>query len=207
MFQSLRLIAGAAYPCIIPGWLASSTRSTRRMTTIPWRYIIEFLISWVLASPYFSKICVKSCFSPSFFLSTYVFFWRDSVCCSVVDPHYFNADPDSIYHPDADPDPYSDFYWCGSGFLFDADPDPTFRPDSDPDPDPSFQLKAQTSVPDPNPDPDPHVFGPSWSGSTSQRYGSESGSGSFYHHAIMVWKTLNPTILWLFLTFYFWKMM
>ncbi len=32
---------------------------------------------------------------------------------------------------------------------------------------------------DPNPDPDPHVFGPPGSGSTSQRYGS--GSGSFYH--------------------------
>jgi hypothetical protein len=32
------------------------------------------------------------------------------------------------------------------------------------------------SVPDP---PDPHVFGPPGSGSTSQRYGS--GSGSFYH--------------------------
>jgi hypothetical protein len=29
--------------------------------------------------------------------------------------------------------------------------------------------------------PDPHVFGPSGSGSNSQRYGS--GSGSFYHHA------------------------
>jgi hypothetical protein len=36
------------------------------------------------------------------------------------------------------------------------------------------------SVPDPDP-PDPHVFGPPGSGSTSQRYGS--GSGSFYHHA------------------------
>jgi hypothetical protein len=47
----------------------------------------------------------------------------------------------------------------------------------------------QTSVadPDPNPDPDPldpHVFGPS---------GSESGS--FYHHAKIVGKTLIPTIL------------
>ncbi len=30
-------------------------------------------------------------------------------------------------------------------------------------------------------DPDPHVFGPPGSGSTSQRYGS--GSGSFYNHA------------------------
>jgi hypothetical protein len=28
--------------------------------------------------------------------------------CSVVDPHHFDADPDSTYHPDADP--YCDFY-------------------------------------------------------------------------------------------------
>jgi hypothetical protein len=33
-------------------------------------------------------------------------------------------------------------------------------------------------------DPDPHVFGPPGSGSTSQRYGSVSGS--FYHHAKIV---------------------
>jgi hypothetical protein len=46
------------------------------------------------------------------------------------------------------------------------------------------------SVPDP---PDPHVFGPPGSGSTSQRYGS--GSGSFYHHAKIVRKTLIPNIL------------
>ncbi len=57
------------------------------------------------------------------------------------------------------------------------------------------------------PDPDPHVFGPpgSVSVSTSQRYGS--GSGSFYHHAKIVRKTLIPSVLWLFLTFYLWKMM
>jgi hypothetical protein len=30
--------------------------------------------------------------------------------------------------------------------------------------------------PDPNPDPDPHVFGPPGSGSTSQRFGSGSGT-------------------------------
>jgi hypothetical protein len=36
-----------------------------------------------------------------------------------------DADPDSTYHPAADPD---------SDFLFDADPDPTFHPDADPDP-------------------------------------------------------------------------
>ncbi len=56
-----------------------------------------------------------------------------------------------------------------------------------------------------DPDPDPHVFGPlgSGSGSTSQRY----GSGTFYHHAKIGRKTLIPTILWLFLTFYLEKMM
>ncbi len=48
------------------------------------------------------------------------------------------------------------------------------------------------------PDPDPHVFWPPGSGSSSQRYGSDSGSGSFYH-AKIVRKTLIPTILWLFL--------
>jgi hypothetical protein len=36
-----------------------------------------------------------------------------------VDPHHFDANPDSTYHRDADADPNSDF-------LFDADPDPTF---------------------------------------------------------------------------------
>ena len=52
--------------------------------------------------------------------------------------------------------------------------------DPDPVPDP----------PDPVPDPpDPHVFGP-------------PGSESFYHHAKIVRKTLIPTILLLFLTFY-----
>ncbi len=64
-----------------------------------------------------------------------------------------------------------------------------------------------SSVPDPNPDPpDPHVLGPPGSGSTSQRYGSGScsgsGSGSFYHHSKIVRKTLIPTMLGLFLTFY-----
>ncbi len=67
-------------------------------------------------------------------------------------------------------------------------------PDSDPNPDP----------PDANPDPsDPHVSGPSGSGSgsTSQRYGSGYGSrsGSFYHQAKIVRKTLIPTVLWLLL--------
>ncbi len=64
-----------------------------------------------------------------------------------------------------------------------------------------------------DPIPDPQVFGPPGSGSNSQRYGprsgsyTESGSGSFYHHAKIVRKTLIPNILWFFFTFYFWKMM
>jgi hypothetical protein len=62
---------------------------------------------------------------------------------------------------------------------------------------------VDTTVADP--DQDPHVFGPPGSGSTSQRY--RSGSGSFYHHAKIVRKTLIPTILWLFLTFYRLKIM
>ncbi len=48
---------------------------------------------------------------------------------------------------------------------------------------------AVDSVADPN--QDPHVFGPPGSGSTSQRY----GSGSFYHNAKIVRKTLIATIL------------
>jgi hypothetical protein len=48
-----------------------------------------------------------------------------------------------------------------------------------------------TSVPDPNPDPpDPRVFWPPGSESTSHMYGS--GSGSFYHHAKIIRKILNP---------------
>ncbi len=46
------------------------------------------------------------------------------------------------------------------------------------------------SVADPDP-PDPHVFGPPGSGSISQRY----GSGSFYHSASKVRKTLISTVL------------
>jgi len=56
-----------------------------------------------------------------------------------------------------------------------------------------FRLKlyrGQQVVPDPDP-PDPNVFGPSGSGSISQRY----GSGSFYHQAKLVRKTLIPTVL------------
>ncbi len=65
-------------------------------------------------------------------------------------------------------------------------------------------INEYTSVADPDPHPpDLHVFGPPGSGSTSQRY----GYGSFYHRAKIVRKTLIPTILWLFLTFYLWKML
>jgi hypothetical protein len=63
------------------------------------------------------------------------------------------------------------------------------------------KLSQLTSVPDPDP-PDPHVFGTPGSRSTSQRYGSGPGSGSFYHHAKIVRKTLIPSILRLFLIFY-----
>ncbi len=45
-----------------------------------------------------------------------------------------------------------------------------------------WNLGGSVADPDPNPDPpDPQVFGPPGSRSTSQGYGS--GSGSFYHHA------------------------
>ncbi len=56
----------------------------------------------------------------------------------------------------------------------------------------ALMMSLPTSVVDPDP-PDPHVFGLPGSGSTSQRYGS--GSGSFYQHAKIVRKTLIPTIL------------
>jgi hypothetical protein len=46
-----------------------------------------------------------------------------------------------------------------------------------------LMLIEASSVADPDP-PDPHVFGP-----------PGSGSGSFYHHAKIVRKTLIPTIL------------
>ncbi len=55
-----------------------------------------------------------------------------------------------------------------------------------------------SSVADPDPDPkDPYVFGPpgSESGSISQRYGSESGSGSFYHQAEIVRKIMIHSVL------------
>jgi hypothetical protein len=45
---------------------------------------------------------------------------------SVVDPHHFDADPDSTYHPDAA-----------------SDADPTFHPDEDPDPDPDPSFKKR----------------------------------------------------------------
>jgi hypothetical protein len=46
-----------------------------------------------------------------------------------------------------------------------------------------YYVIEKASVPDPNPDPpDPHVFWP-------------PGSGSFYHHAKIIRKILNPTLL------------
>jgi hypothetical protein len=63
-------------------------------------------------------------------------------------------------------------------------------------------LLLVSSVADPNPDPvqsDPYVFRPpgSGSGSISQRF----GSGSFYHQAIIVRKTMIPTVLLILLDF------
>jgi hypothetical protein len=67
------------------------------------------------------------------------------------------------------------------------------------------KVKGRVVDPDTDP-PDPHVFGHpgSGSGSITQRYGSGSitqwygsgyGSGSFYHQAKIVRKTLIPTAL------------
>ncbi len=53
----------------------------------------------------------------------------------------------------------------------------------------NFQFMGCGSIPDPDPFPsDPHVFGP-------------PRSGSFYHQAIIVRKTLIPSVLWLLLDF------
>jgi hypothetical protein len=57
---------------------------------------------------------------------------------SVADPHHVDADPDSTYHSNADPD--YDFYLMRIRIRI----YPTFHPDADPDPDPNFQIKAQT---------------------------------------------------------------
>jgi hypothetical protein len=55
---------------------------------------------------------------------------------------------------------------------------------------------------------DPYVFGPPGSGSVSTRHGSGSGSGSFYHQAEIVRKTLIPTVfVTSFLLFIFEKIM
>jgi hypothetical protein len=68
-------------------------------------------------------------------------------CSCAVDPHHFEADPDSTHIPNADP--HNDFYLrrirkpirmlIRLRFLFGVDPDPPFYPDADPDP--SFQIK------------------------------------------------------------------
>jgi hypothetical protein len=59
---------------------------------------------------------------------------------------------------------------------------------------------SSVAVPDPDPS-DPYVFGPlgSGSGSTSQRYGSASGS---FYHAKIVRKTLIPAVLCLLFDFF-----
>jgi hypothetical protein len=44
--------------------------------------------------------------------------------------------------------------------------------------------RGSVADPDLNPDPDPHIFGP-----------PGSGSGTFYHHAKIIRKTLIPTVL------------
>jgi hypothetical protein len=62
----------------------------------------------------------------------------------------------------------------------------------------------KSSVADPDPS-DPYVFGPPGSGSARQRYGS--GSGSFYHQAKIVRKTLIPTVFWLLFDFLSLKIM
>ncbi len=58
----------------------------------------------------------------------------------------------------------------------------------------SFFILLESSVAD----PDPYNFGPPGSESISQR----CGSGSFYHQARIVRKTLIPTVLWLFIDFF-----
>ncbi len=93
---------------------------------------------------------------------------------------------------------------CSSRIL---DPDPYFLPIPDPGikkaPDPGYGTLLFTSVAG----ADPYVFGPTGSRSIpisiSQRYGSGSGSGSFYHQTKIVSKTLIPpcvvTSFWLFI--------
>jgi len=46
-----------------------------------------------------------------------------------VDPHHLFADPDAIYHPDADPAVDPDLDWYGSW----CDSDRTFHPGADSD--------------------------------------------------------------------------
>jgi len=55
-----------------------------------------------------------------------------------VDPHHLFADPDAIYHPDADPAVDPDLDWYGSW----CDSDRTFHPGADSDL--SFKIRAQT---------------------------------------------------------------
>ncbi len=60
-------------------------------------------------------------------LTFYHLYLKCDVTTSVVDPHHGDADPDSTYHPEADPDadPYSQLLGgSGSDFHPDAYPDP-----------------------------------------------------------------------------------
>jgi hypothetical protein len=71
---------------------------------------------------------------------------------SVVDPHHFDADPESTFHPD-------------------ADPDPTFHPDADPAPDPSILIMNLKSA-------KVGSYSIHFGLSSANRCGSGSGSGS-----------------------------
>jgi hypothetical protein len=75
----------------------------------------------------------------------------------------------------------------GSGIRNKPIPDPGSRGQKAPNPGSRIRNTVIISV------PDPHVFGPPGTGTISQRY--ESGSGSFYHQAKIVRKTLIPTVL------------
>ncbi len=63
-----------------------------------------------------------------------------------------------------------------------------------------FIIYSSVADPNPNPDPsDPYVFGPPGSGSSSQRH--SSCSGSFFHQAKKIRKTLIPTVVLLLFGF------
>ena len=63
--------------------------------------------------PQTDKHLAQSPFTGKFFYLTTccIAFYQSNLFTRVVDPHHFDADPDSTYHPDADPD--SDFILSG----------------------------------------------------------------------------------------------